>query len=151
MTKQVQPGSARCLSCKTIKSVSAFNKNKSKKNGLQDYCKHCFTVYRQTPKSKSSKLKSTYGLDWSQYVALFEEQNYRCAICKTGVQPFTKNAHVDHEHVNGYKKLPAEQKRLHVRGILCNRCNHGLGQFRDSQTSLAAAQIYLAEHDMRSR
>lgn len=64
---------------------------------------------------------------------LREDCNNRCTICKT---PFSKiwNEHdcVDHCHKTGQ-----------VRGLLCHRCNTGLGMFRDSTKILRAAIQYL--------
>jgi hypothetical protein len=41
---------------------------------------------------------------------------------------------VDHCHTGG-----------HVRGIICNECNRGLGYFRDSPNALRNAASYLEE------
>jgi hypothetical protein len=48
-------------------------------------------------------------------------QNGGCAIC--GSYPKTRSLHVDHEHVKNFKKLPPEEKKIYVRGLLCFRCN----------------------------
>lgn len=68
-----------------------------------------------------------YGLMPEQFDALMATQQGRCAICRDSA-----DLHVDHDHNAG-----------HVRGLLCDRCNHGLGHFRDSPTFLRSAAEYL--------
>lgn len=55
-----------------------------------------------------------------------------CAICKTSL--LDKKAHIDHCH-----------KTNKVRGVLCELCNKGLGQFKDNIASLENAVKYLKE------
>ena len=54
-----------------------------------------------------------------------------CDICGDPVYEF-KNKHLDHNHVT---KM--------LRGILCSRCNQGLGYFRDDVVFLNRAIEYL--------
>lgn len=37
----------RCYRCKEVKPVSEFNKNRSKKDGLQGECRVCKKVYKK--------------------------------------------------------------------------------------------------------
>ncbi len=54
-----------------------------------------------------------------------------CAIC--GFEPQKEyGLKIDHDHVTG-----------RVRGLLCDRCNHGLGHFKDTKKNMAAAIEYL--------
>lgn len=65
-------------------------------------------------------LKSTldkYGLSESDWVELFKQQGEVCLICKK--ESKTGRYVVDHAHIKGYKKLPPEQRKKYVRGILC--------------------------------
>lgn len=84
---------------------------------------------------KHNNLKK-YGISIDAYEALLEKQRYRCAVCndkiKSGAGKSSCSAVVDHCHSTN-----------RVRGILCNRCNRGLGLLRDNPEILAAAISYL--------
>lgn len=68
---------------------------------------------------------------YEKCVARFGE---RCAIC--GATPGDgMHLAVDHSHATES-----------VRGLLCNRCNTGLGYFRDKADRLRAAAAYLDGH-----
>lgn len=77
-----------------------------------------------------------YGITPEQYDALLSTQGGLCAICGDAPDANGKGAyarlHIDHDHATGL-----------VRGLLCGRCNQGLGYFRDSPDSLASAIKYL--------
>lgn len=91
--------------------------------------------YRQSPKGQAAARKKNierYGISQEQYNALFNEQKGACAICSE--HPETRCLDVDHKH--GTTK---------VRGLLCSRCNTGLGLFMDSPELLREAAFYL-EH-----
>lgn len=78
-------------------------------------------------------LKNAYGLTRTQYEKMFSDQGRKCAVCKTDNPKNTFNPwHVDHCHRTGK-----------VRGILCNRCNTGLGFFADDIELLKLAIEYL--------
>jgi hypothetical protein len=72
-----------------------------------------------------------YGITPERYTEMFSEQESRCAICRTDV-PSGKGWHLDHDHDTGQ-----------ARGILCHRCNLGLGNFKDNPATLEAAIAYL--------
>jgi Recombination endonuclease VII. len=87
---------------------------------------------------KNGRLKAEFGITLEQYNQILEKQSGRCAICETkvtGVKERGKREHslyVDHDHKTGK-----------VRGILCNRCNFGIGQFKDDPQLLQKAAEYL--------
>lgn len=74
-----------------------------------------------------------YGLTVDAFWALMVAQDFGCSVCDTDLGPGTRFC-IDHNH-----------DTHEVRGILCNRCNTGLGMFRDSPELLDRAISYL-EH-----
>jgi hypothetical protein len=88
-----------------------------------------------TRRSLSQSLKK-YKISQQEWHQLLERQDGRCAICR---QPSTaiingkvKRLAIDHCH---------ETKQL--RGLLCSKCNTGLGMFSDNWLLLENALEYL--------
>jgi formate dehydrogenase maturation protein FdhE len=73
--------------------------------------------------------KHYYGMLPGEYEQRLAEQNGVCAIC--GDTP-KKSLGVDHNHKTGA-----------IRGLLCDRCNVGLGCFADIPERLRKAADYL--------
>lgn len=63
-----------------------------------------------------------YGLDEPAWRALGAVQGWRCPVCQR--RPPEVRLVIDHEHVKGYRQMPAAERRLYVRGLLCVRCNY---------------------------
>lgn len=84
-------------------------------------------------------LKSYYGITLEDYALLLGEQDGVCAICgntetarhKSGE---IKSLSVDHDHNTGQ-----------IRGLLCYKCNIGLGHFGDNMEYLQKAICYLSQ------
>lgn len=92
---------------------------------------------RNRPFSKEEErriaLLEKYDLTPEAYAALDQAQNFRCRICGRHKSETRHGVlDVDHDH---------DTKR--IRGLLCNNCNQGLGQFKDNPTSLLRAIQYL--------
>lgn len=140
-----------CSSCKVEKEIDAFVKCKS---SIYTYCKVCQSkkskLWRQNNREKhleqqqkyrnkcgyngrrNTSLKSKYGITNEDYNNLLKLQNYSCAICH-GKETYNFDVLVvDHCHDTG-----------EIRGLLCTRCNKGLGMFKDSILSLENAIDYL--------
>lgn len=82
---------------------------------------------------RSTQLKKQYGITLDEWEALSAAQGGKCAVCgQTESAERYANLAVDHCHTGG-----------HVRGLLCNSCNRGLGFFRDDPEILEAAAAYL--------
>jgi DNA-directed RNA polymerase subunit RPC12/RpoP len=135
----------KCPKCGEEKEYSLFYANKQSKINCSPYCKVCSnlrtTSYARTnrdkiqPKLGGYALKRRYGIGIEDYERMLISQNYKCAICGTPNDPNGRNFAVDHCH--NTKK---------VRGLLCSRCNTGLGQLDDSVERLKQALDYLEKY-----
>jgi len=145
-----------CNRIKTYKSEVTYNKCKDKLckscsnsikaggNGYKENCKCGNKKYKNSSTYCSECLAKTcreYHKNYYKYAKYGktkewydEEVKKGCAICKTNLT--NKKVHIDHCHSSGK-----------VRGILCELCNKGLGQFKDNINSLENAIIYLKERN----
>lgn len=85
---------------------------------------------------RKAHLKKFYRLTIAQYDLMFQAQGGCCAICGSASPGKTKYFHVDHNHVTGK-----------IRGLLCMKCNLGLGSFNDNSSLLELAAKYLIARD----
>lgn len=90
-------------------------------------------------KFRNLHLRKKYaGLTLAGVTLISEAQNHRCAICgeEEGVEikGVKISLAVDHDHDTG-----------DVRGLLCVKCNRGLGLFRDRPDLLTTAISYLRD------
>lgn len=123
-------GELECKVCKCKFPLNFFNKRSdSAGGGLRSECKPC---------QRKFNIKYTYGIEWDEYERLWVEQNGACAICKENAMLMDllalRNAlQVDHDHTTGK-----------VRGLLCHRCNKGIGLLRESADIAMSAFDYLS-------
>jgi hypothetical protein len=77
-----------------------------------------------------------YGITREAYDQMLEDQKGCCAICGTDeIGRGHEYFHVDHDH-NTNK----------IRGLLCDKCNRGLGYFNDNPLTLHKASSYIRQH-----
>ena len=75
-------------------------------------------------------LRRLYGISLEKYHEILEAQGGVCAICHT--HPTKTRLSVDHDHQTGV-----------IRGLLCHRCNLGIGAFCDSHERFRRVIEYL--------
>lgn len=149
----------KCSKCGQEKPLTEFHKDRGYKDGLHGHCKPCVLIrvakYKadNPEKVKASQKRSrdknpetyrnkqllfAFGITIDQYKQMLADQGGVCAICQkpeTEIHPANgklRNLAVDHDHDTG-----------HVRGLLCNNCNRGLGFFADQADLVKAAWQYL--------
>lgn len=117
--EQFQRGKSQCRPCRNERTKQ-INRDR----------------YHNDPEFRARSLSTTrnaayrrrYGITAADADALFDRQGRVCAICRE----VPKMPQVDHDHETGV-----------VRGVLCYRCNVGIGFFNDSKHRLVAAGRYL--------
>ena len=73
-----------------------------------------------------------YGITPEKYDSILITQNKQCGICKKPASKFKRNLSVDHNHETGK-----------IRGLLCNKCNRGIGNFNDDVEIMNRGAEYL--------
>lgn len=118
--------------------------NKKSKNGECWYSTEEFELLKRKTKHQGKKWKEEnsdrvqswglkrYGITIQVYNAILHSQNGCCAICGTTRCLSGNNLCVDHCHKTG-----------RVRGLLCRKCNSGIGQLEDSTALLKKAIEYI--------
>ena len=121
-----------CARCRKSPPQVRFKKGR--------FCTGCVRKnYLETPAGKQSKHWGAVIQRWKKHGVMnftrrdfdqmLMEQNGLCAICMMQmVEP-----NLDHDHKTGK-----------ARGLLCMKCNRGLGCFRDDPGALLAASKYLS-------
>lgn len=155
-----------CCRCKVSKEESEFVIDRRTPDGKTGACKECRKNYQQIwyynnldkvkaaferdkpyrkeyysrPKIKLrhnlSRIKRDFGLESDEYLKMVEDHQGNCAICgNKETSSRSENLSVDHCHTTGK-----------VRGLLCSKCNRGLGLFLDDLNLLELAINYLKKH-----
>lgn len=80
------------------------------------------------------KITYDHGISPEQREQMIKIQNGLCAICSKEL-PQGRLTHLDHCHATGK-----------LRGMLCHKCNKGLGHFDDNSEFLRNAANYIDKH-----
>jgi hypothetical protein len=117
-----------CPSCEQAVAHADYARSTSSPSGFSSRCKAC-----KNAESSASYFYRRYKLTKNEVEEIRRSQDDRCAICgDPGPQ------HLDHDHDLGG-----------IRQLLCQRCNHGLGLFRDDPGLLHLAAFYVEGHRER--
>ncbi len=107
-----------CRDCGEMHEVKA--KHGNGKYYYKSYCNTCCNLRQKA---------GVYGITLDTILEL--KSIDKCQICYINL-PETKDRFIDHCHETG-----------NVRGVLCTKCNSGLGQFKDNTEILLNAIKYL--------
>lgn len=120
----------KCSTCGT--KLTEENQDRRSKEARKAFrCKSCVAKgVRETPGRKDWQkdydLKRRYGISVEDFKNMSKDG---CMLCNS-----SDKLVVDHCHETGV-----------VRGVLCGKCNTGLGMFQDSYELLSKASKYLKE------
>lgn len=131
-TDRDELGRKLCRVCRQWLPEESFFANRVPKDGRHNRCVKCH---------RSENLHRTYGITSHDYDRMLKAQGGVCKICGR-VNTDGKDLSVDHDHACCSGRRACGQC---VRGLLCNRCNMGLGYFGDDAALLEAAARYLKE------
>jgi hypothetical protein len=130
----------KCTKCGEQKPLSEFTiRSDTKKH--KNTCRSCVKIYsknnhlKNSNKRKNQKLQKAYGISLDEKLVMFGKQHGKCEICQIAFSNLA-SAHVDHCHTTGK-----------IRGLLCTKCNPGIGFFEDCLDKLKAAQVYLEKYN----
>ncbi len=99
--------------------------NLGQRNTKWDRCKGC-----QAKALRVAILWREYGLTTESWQVQFNRQGGRCAICGIHQSDLNTILHIDHNHVTG-----------ELRGLLCVKCNTGLGCFNTDTESVKLLEL----------
>jgi hypothetical protein len=129
-----------CSRCNREKSLDQFYTDLHNRSGLQSYCKACkalrgrelrkVDVVKTKTQDRKAKLRK-YDLAPDEFDKMLSAQNGRCAVCRRTIEE-EKQLQIDHNHTTNK-----------VRGLLCGKCNRGLGLFGEDLNLLSKAVEYL--------
>lgn len=135
----------RCPKCGE-ENLSKFGKNIAQRDGLQTYCKDCQSKMGRKA-SRAYHLRNKYGLTLDTYVALFEKQGGKCAICRREPAPGYPLS-IDHDHSCCPGKKTCGKC---IRGLLCVICNSFLGRCGDDIAVFEAAIAYVLQRNSTTK
>lgn len=150
--RPVMTGTRTCTVCKIEKPVAQFCQTKKGAGYRHSQCRECTLErakrYRKTDRYKELRernrgkesremrarhLVHRYGITEAEYQEILKSQGGVCCLCGANHPGGRKKTFaVDHDH---------QTKR--VRGLLCWKCNVGLGKLGDTVESLERAVEYL--------
>jgi hypothetical protein len=123
----------RCRSCR-----NAYQRERQA--NVPEVRRAYLNAYRASDAGKrmllGGELRKSYGITVDDYDRMLVAQNGVCAVCRRHETVRRNNTlrrlSVDHDHETG-----------RVRGLLCSKCNRGMGYYEDDPARLRAAADYL--------
>lgn len=128
-------------------TLEHFSPARNNKDGMASRCKTCQNdCVKQWNKKHPERASATraktvltrsmkkLGMTWEDLNRLLEEQEGKCAICGTD-KPIGQDRRlvIDHDHDTN-----------RPRGLLCSKCNTGIGLLNEDPHILKSAIVYIA-------
>lgn len=86
-----------------------------------------------------------YNLTADEWMALAEAQGFVCPICAK--EPKKGHFVIDHEHRPKWKKMPPEERKRCIRGLVCRFCNKWNLNFVTTVTRTRRVLAYLEAYE----
>lgn len=129
--------------------ASRYSDPEGRRQWVKDWHDRVYMTTKAAERRLRSRLKK-YGMTPDDFRRMLVDQGGVCAICEKpeSVKQNTRGPNrtgeprslsIDHCHATGV-----------VRGLLCHRCNFGIGYFNDNPSIASAAMAYLLRPATRS-
>lgn len=139
-----------CSRCRFERPLDQYRKDTSRRDGLQRYCKGCqkekaqeYQADGRRGRTKRAASIRKYGITVERYEEILASQDGVCAICREECSSGWALC-IDHDHA--CCPSPRSGCGKCVRGLLCRRCNTGIGHFQDNADLVSRALEYLTTH-----
>lgn len=145
-----------CTVCKEKKDLNCFYNRAASEDGKAYRCKDCDNAAvkaykkkhqnRQRRKQRENNWRHKYKLERSDIELLWETQQGCCAICSVKLT----NIEIDDTAMNQNNTSCVDHCHLtgKVRGLLCSKCNRGIGMFNDKAELVYSAYAYLKDSEI---
>ncbi len=97
-----------------------------------EHCKQEAPKYKGMYVIGAGSLQQRFGITQEEYLQLLDKQGNKCGICRCNYDRASR-FHVDHDHDTGL-----------IRGLLCRKCNLGIGLLGDTLDTVSDAVAYLS-------
>jgi len=108
-----------------------FYRNNAQERGLKQPCKECY--YKNHFRKRTV---NNHNISQEEYMTIYYKQDKKCAICGKDENVTRRGRRlplaIDHAHDTGV-----------IRGLLCAKCNLGIGMFGDNIELMRRAIDYL--------
>lgn len=125
------------ISCKHCGETHVQNQREIRRNSHPMSCSAYKPPNKMFEDKRDGIVRRQYGITLAQYDEMCADQNGKCAICGNSDEVEGRRLAIDHCHDSGK-----------VRGLLCGKCNRGLGLFYDNQELLGNAISYLTKYSL---
>lgn len=141
-----------CTKCHKVKPFSSFPKSNRSRKGIYSWCKECVNKQQRekyhndksfrnmkNKANRASEIKRRFDISMEEYnklyISLFNKQHGCCAICGKHQSELKESLIIDHNHnLKGIESAG---------GLLCKKCNSGIGLLNESPELCLKAYMYL--------
>lgn len=138
-----------CSRCRQRLPVTEFYTSSRDRTGYVSVCKACTkekttnfrldNIEEERPRRMRYHRMKKYGVSRDTFYALLSSQGNRCGACRSPLNG-EEDGCVDHDHATKA-----------IRGILCKKCNSGIGMLGDNLEGVRKAVAYLESCEVAER
>lgn len=121
--------------CKTCNELHEQTGREIQRNQAPMSCVNYAPPNKMFEDRRDGIVRRQYGITLAEYDQMLRDQEKKCAICGNEDEVEGRRLAIDHCH-----------ETKNVRGLLCGKCNRGLGLFYDNQELLQNALTYLKKY-----